>query len=90
MSTHHHTASHRELVSRTTESPELVDRSAGGSRTDPFLPLATNIERTRHQLRIAFLERELAASRMNRQAIINQYELVLEERACDCNRPHST
>ncbi|WP_276255150.1 hypothetical protein [Halomontanus rarus] len=48
--------------------------------------LAARIEHTRLRTRVAALERELAASRRNQQAIVDQYERVLEDRECPTER----
>lgn len=48
--------------------------------------LAARIEHTRLRTRVAALERELAASRRNQQAIVDQYERVLEDRECRTER----
>lgn len=50
-------------------------------------PLTAQIEHTRLRTRVAALERELAASRRNQQAIVDQYERVLEDRECHTESP---
>ncbi|WP_247003712.1 hypothetical protein [Halosolutus gelatinilyticus] len=42
--------------------------------------MASHIEQTRLRAQVAALERELAASERRRQAIVDQYERVLDDR----------
>ncbi|WP_217471926.1 hypothetical protein [Haloterrigena gelatinilytica] len=47
----------------------------------PSVPLSARIERTQLELRVAALEDALETSERRRQAVIDRYERLLEERA---------
>ncbi|KDE58365.1 hypothetical protein EL22_05210 [Halostagnicola sp. A56] len=71
-------------VQRTANDSTTRQNRAPAEHTEPTPrtrdPLSARIERTRLRLRIAALERELEAKEAERQKLIDQYELVLEDR----------
>jgi hypothetical protein len=63
---------------RTDSGPQPV--SPEYSHPATRAPLPARIERTQLQLRVVALERQLKASEDRRQQIIDQYELLLQDR----------
>ncbi|ADB59219.1 hypothetical protein Htur_0318 [Haloterrigena turkmenica DSM 5511] len=61
----------------TDPTPPPID----SSDQRPSVPLAARIERTQLELRVAALEDALEASERRRQAVIDRYERLLEDRA---------
>lgn len=81
MSTQHRPAD------RPTHSPSEY-RTRAASRiappvTEPPTDLADQLERARLRMRVAALERSLAESERRRQAIVDQYELILADHERD-------
>lgn len=81
MSTQHRPADHH-----SRSRPEADPRATGSAsrHTTPIADRTTGlperVERTQLQARVAALERSLAESERRRQALVDQYELVLDER----------
>ncbi|AHG00711.1 hypothetical protein HALLA_05525 [Halostagnicola larsenii XH-48] len=78
---HRPTKTPRACVQRT--APNSADSETGQTiehDTRTREPLPSRIERTRLRVRVAALERELEARETERQNLIDQYELVLQQR----------
>ncbi|RQG94551.1 hypothetical protein [Natrarchaeobius chitinivorans] len=72
-----------ELAFESSISNSSTEPAASGQPADSSESLPVRIERTYLRTRVAALERELEASEDRRQAIITQYERVLEGRRED-------
>lgn len=88
MSIQHRPADH------PTDSPSECRTRAASTRTestpprtDPQPALADRVERTQLRAQVAALERSLAESERRRQAIVDQYELILDDRADGAHEP---
>ncbi|MCU4972115.1 hypothetical protein OB955_05130 [Halobacteria archaeon AArc-m2/3/4] len=79
-------SSSRSRRQHPCQTQSYTQSTAGHTRTQTDA-LTAQIEQTQLRTRVAALERELAASRRNQQAIVDQYERVLEDRECCAEKP---